>query len=177
MRAKRQRRVSTWTHRMVPMYVWISIFMRTWLSSKFWFENKSGVSSAACQLQILLRSLPRWDSSAPTSRMILATSSMPRTTLRPTAARKPYGLPEPSALRPASTDVIAWVALSGTVVGRKAGGPGRSDCSEGELDMLTPLAAAAACETLEAGVSNRWDRRLPECFGLFVLTAAPFQTR
>lgn len=80
--------------------------------------------------------------------MILATSSMPRITLRPTAARKPYGLPELSALRPASTDVMAWVALNGTVVGRKAGGPGSRDCSEGELDMLTPLARAEACETL-----------------------------
>lgn len=32
------------------MYVWISIFMRTWLSSRFWFENSSGVSSAVRQL-------------------------------------------------------------------------------------------------------------------------------
>lgn len=161
---------------MVPMYVWISIFMRTWLSSRFWLENSSGVSSAARQLQQRRSSLPRRDSSDPTSRMILATSSTPRTTLRPTAARNPYGRPEPSALRPASTDVMAWVALSGTVVGRKVGGPGSRDCSEGELDMLTPFAASEACETLRqlsaiAGIAGC------ESVSLSILTAGLFRTR
>lgn len=51
VRARRQTGIDTWTYRMVPMYVWISIFIRTWLSSRFWFENNSGVSRAACQLQ------------------------------------------------------------------------------------------------------------------------------
>lgn len=49
VRAERQTANCTWAYRMVPIYVWISIFMRTWLSSRFWFENSSGVSSAGRQ--------------------------------------------------------------------------------------------------------------------------------
>lgn len=69
------------------------------------------------------------------------------------AARKPYGLPEPSAERPESSDAIACAALDGTVVGRKAAGPGTSDCSEGDAVMLTPLATMEAFETLRQALA------------------------